>query len=561
MLLWFCFYFCRVTEFKMIKKIHILIGCIALLTGCKDPAKKFSNKTIFRYNADQGISSLDPAFSKDQYSIWAVNQIFNGLVQMNDSMEVKPCIAKSWTISEDGHTYTFHLRNDVYFHDHELFPQGKGRRVTAKDFEYSFFRIIDRQVASPGAWLFNNLSKTTAGFEAQNDSTFIIHLEKAFPPFLGLLTMQYCSVVPPEVVEHYGKDFREHPVGTGPFRFSLWKESVSLILIKNEHYFEKVGNDRLPYLDAVAISFLHDKQTVFMEFIQGHIDFMSGIDASYKDELITKQGKLQVRYKELINMESQPYLNTEYLGFLVDRDNPIVKESPLRLKAVRQAINYGFDRKKMMTYLRNNLGTPAFSGIVPKGLPSFNPEKVKGYNYDPAKARKLLMDAGFPNGDGMPEITLNTTPSYLDLCEYIQSQLSQIGIKIKLDVSPGGTLREMVANSKVNFFRGSWIADYPDAENYLTLFYSPNFSPGGPNYTHYKNSRYDQLYERAQNEKSNEKRYAIYQEMDNILMEDAPIVPLYYDQVSRFYQKNITGLGNNPMNLLTLKRVKKVNKK
>ncbi len=550
----------------MIKNSCLLIACLFLLVSCgsKKQSSASLNKTVFRYNESSGISSLDPAFARDQANIWAVNQIFNGLVQMNDKMEVEPCIAKKWEISNDGLTYTFHLRNDVYFHDHELFHNGKGRRVIAKDFEYSFFRIIDRHVSSPGEWLFSSLSKSAKnnffGFEAANDSTFIISLEKAFPPFLGLLTMQYCSVVPIEIVENYGKDFRNHPIGTGPFKLSIWKEGSNLILMKNENYFETDGANKLPYLDAVAVSFLPDKQTVFMEFIQKHLDFISGIDVSYKDELITKHGKLQPKYQDRLNMDAQPYLNTEYLGILVDPNNPIVKDSPLRLRAIRQAINYGFDRRKMITYLRNNLGTPAFAGIVPKGLPSYNEDIVKGYTYDPAKAKKMLIDAGFPNGEGLPEITLNTTGSYLDLCEFMQSQLSQIGIKIKLDVNPAGTLREMVARSKVNFFRGSWIADYPDAENYLALFYSPNFSPVGPNYTHFSNAIYDHLYDKSQAEKEDKKRYAIYQKMENIILKEAPIVPLYYDQVVRFYQKNITGLGNNPMNLLTLKRVKKLKK-
>jgi oligopeptide transport system substrate-binding protein len=547
----------------ILRNLVIICSFFLLFSSCRESKNKLasSDKTVFRYNEANSITSLDPAFCKDQANIWAVNQLFNGLVQINDKMEIEPCIAKSWEISPDGLIYTFHLRKDVYFHDNELFHNGKGRRVSASDFEYSFFRIVDRHIASPGAWVFNNLSKSAKnnfyGFEARDDSTFIINLEKPFPPFLGLLTMQYCSVVPIEIVENYGKDFRNHPVGTGPFQFSLWKEGSKLILKKNNHYFEFENGKRLPYLDAVSVSFLPDKQTAFMEFIQNHLDFLSGLDASYKDEIITKHGKLQARYQDKLKMETLPYLNTEYLGILVDPKNPVVKESPLKMKAIRQAINYGFDRKKMITYLRNNLGTPAMGGIVPKGLPSYNEALVKGYSYNPEKAKKLLADAGFPNGAGLPEITLNTTAGYLDLCEFMQSQLSQIGIKVKLDVSPSGTLREMIARSKVGFFRGSWIADYPDAENYLALFYSPNFSPMGPNYTHFSDPEFDKLYDKSQVAKNDSIRYMYFQKMENIILEAAPIVPLYYDEVARFYQNSITGLGNNPMNLLTLKRVKK----
>ncbi|HNW53900.1 MAG TPA: ABC transporter substrate-binding protein, partial [Bacteroidales bacterium] len=254
----------------------------------------------------------------------------------------------------------------------------------------------------------------------------------------------------------------------------------------------------------------------------------------------------------------QPYLNTEYLGFLVDESLPGNKTNPLLKKQVRQAINYGFDRGKMIKYLRNSIGTPGIYGIVPPGMPYHDTSMVKGYSYNPDKARSLLAGAGYPNGKGLPEITLSTTSSYLDLCEYIQHQLGEIGIKIKVDVNPPATLREMIAKSKLTFFRASWIADYPDMENYLALFYSKNFCPRGPNYTHFSNNTYDQLFETARQITNDSIRNVYYSKMDSILIEEAPYVVLYYDMVLRFTQKNISGLGSNPMNLLTLKRVRKI---
>jgi len=256
-------------------------------------------------------------------------------------------------------------------------------------------------------------------------------------------------------------------------------------------------------------------------------------------------------------MLTHPYLNTEYLGILVDDELEIVKASPLSKKLVRQAINYGFDRKQMIAFLRKNIGTPANAGFIPKGLPSFNAEIVKGYDYNPERAKELLAEAGFPNGEGMPEITLYTTANYVDLCEFIQHQLSEIGIRVKVDLTPAVTHRELIARSKLNLFRKSWIADYPDGENYLALFYSKNFAPNGPNYTHFKNIDYDLLYEKAQSETDDSTRYFYYQEMDKLIIEEAPVVTLYYDQVVRLIQKDIKGLGINPVNLLTLKTVQK----
>jgi len=480
---------------------------------------------------------------------------------MNDQLVVKPCIAKSWDISADGLTYTFHLRDDVYFHDHELFENGKGRKVVASDFVHSLFRIVNPEVTSPGAWIFNNIDRSVdLGFTAIDDTTLQIHLLTPFPPFLGLLTMQYCSVIPHEIVEHYGRDFRNHPIGTGPFKFKMWREGVKLIFVKNENYFEKdEKGDSLPFLDAISISFLNDPQTAFLEFIKGELDFLSGLDEFPKDEVLTLTGKLSSKYEGKFVMQSQPYLRTDYLGILVDEELEIVQNSPLKIKAIRQAINYGIDRKTMVTYLRNNIGVPATSGIVPHGMPSFDAKKVIGYSYDPDKAQELLSEAGFPNGEGLPEITLSTTSDYLDMCEAMQNQLAEIGIKIKVDVNPMVTLKELVAKSALNLFRKNWFADYADAENYLALFYSKNFSPFGPNYTHFKNDRFDKLYEEAQMHTNDSIRYEYYRQMDQIIMDEAPVVVLYYDEILRLVQNNITGLSSNPMNLLSLKRVKKVN--
>lgn len=539
--------------------VCILIVCCWFLSCQNETVDKKENKTVFRYNESSGISSLDPLYARNVENIWAINQIFNGLVQMNDDLEVKPSISKSWEISEDGLIYTFHLRNDVFFHDNDGFEGGKGRKVVASDFVHSFYRIIDPKQASPGAWIFNNIDKENdLGFKAVNDSTLLIYLLKPFPPFLGLLTMQYCSVIPFEIVELYDQDFRNQPVGTGPFKFKLWKEGVKLVLVKNENYFEKdkKGNP-LPYLDAVSVTFINEKQVVFLEFVKGNLDMVSGMDQMPKDEVLTQTGKLNKKYQGKFSLETNPYLKTDYLGILVDPNSDLVKNSPLKFKAVRKAINYGIDREQMITYLRNNIGTAASGGIIPRGMPSFNPKLVKGYTYDPEKASSLLLDAGFDSENPVPEITISTHKKFHDMCEFMQHQLSEIGIIIKIDVQPAISLRERVAKSQLNMFRKSWIADYPDAENYLALFYSKNFCPAGPNYTHFSNPEFDKLYDKAQLETTDSLRYRYYQQMDNIMVEEAPIVPLYYDQIIRLVQNNINGLSKNPMNLLSLKRVRK----
>jgi peptide/nickel transport system substrate-binding protein len=545
---------------KTIIRFSLFIITSLLISACTSEEKHPADtRTVFKYNDLAGISSLDPAAAKTFENIWAVNQLYNGLVEMSDSLVVKPSIASSWEIINNGKTYLFHLRNDVFFHDHKFFSEGKGRKVIASDFVYSFNRLLDAKVSSATSLLSNINTKNKPGFEAINDSTFAIHLEKPFTPFLGILTMKYFSVIPKEVVDRTGEDFRRNPVGTGPFQFKMWEEGSRLVFVKNENYFEYEGTNRLPYLDAVSVSFIKSKETSFLDFLQQNVDMVSGIDAINTDEVLTPEGAIKDSYKGKFTMQTQPFLKTDYLGFLIDDKLPSVKNSPTKIKAIRQAINYGFDRKKMVKYLRKNLGKPATAGFIPPGLPSFDETKVKGYDYNPEKVKELLFLAGFPNGKGMPEITLATTEQYLELAEYIQSQLSEFGIKIKIDVQKATVLSENIANAKINFFRKSWVGDYPDEENFLSLFYSKNWSPDGFNYMHYYNPQFDILYEKAKNELNDSIRYSYYQQMDQLLIDNAPIVPLYYDQVVRLVHNNIEGLTSNPMNLLSLKKVKKVN--
>lgn len=529
------------------KLLKCLIIATLLLTGsCRTPDN--SDKQIFRYNESAGITSLDPAFAKDQTLIWACSQLYNGLIRLDENLQPQPCIAKSWDISADGKTYTFTLRDHVCFHKNKLFANNDSTRsVVAGDFLYSFRRILDPDVASPGRWIFSEVRD----FSAPDDTTFVIRLHQPFSPFLSLLGMVYCSVVPREVVEHYGADFRQHPCGTGPFFMQLWKENTKLVMRRNPHYFECDSMGRpLPYLDAVAVTFIVDKQTAFLEFIKGNLDFMNSLDAAYKDEILTRTGQLKAKYADRIDMVSSPFLNTEYLGFRME--NP---DSPLNDKRIRQALNYGFDREKMMKYLRNGIGIPGTGGFIPCGLPGFDTIADYGYRFNRQKALALLAEAGYPHGKGLPPLTLATTSNYLDLCKYIQQQLGLLGIDVKVDINAPAALREQIAQGKSSWFRGSWIADYPDGENYLSLFYSPNRCPEGSNYTRFRNRAYDQLYEHAKKVTDATERIQLYRQMDQLIIEEAPVIILYYDQVLHFTHKNVHGLKSNAMNALDLRYV------
>jgi ABC-type transport system substrate-binding protein len=524
-------------------------GWCMLMAGCNG---RKAGRNIFYYNEVTGIASLDPVFAKNQSTMWPAHQLFNTLVEVDSGLHIIPSLAKSWTVSADRLVYTFYLRNDVFFHDDAAFPGGKGRKLTAHDVAYSFSRIIDKQIASPGAWIFNRKVDSLHPFTAIDDTTFRLVLLRPYTPIAGILSMQYCSIVAKEAVEKYGSDFRRHPVGTGPFRFVAWEEGQALVLAKHEHYFEKDSTGRrLPYLDGIKISFYDSRATEFLLFRQEKLDFINDIDPSFKDEVLTKQGTLRDAWKEKVVLQTNPYLNIEYLGILVDSTNSLVKNSPVRNRKLRQAINYGFDRRKMILYLRNSLGTPAESGFVPLGLPSFDSAIVKGYHYDPVKSRQLLAEAGFPEGKNLPVIKLLTIPVYSDMADFIAKQLGEIGIPVQVETIQKALLLQLTANSRALFFRGSWIADYPDAENYLSVFYSKN--PAPPNYTRYNNTQYDALFERSLTEENDSIRYRLYQQADQLVINDAPVVPLWYDKVVRLVQPRVSGFNPNALNLLELR--------
>ena len=543
----------------MVKKTLIALFILTLLfiASC-NTAPKQSNLKIFKYN-QASCRSADPADAGSQGVIWVVNQVFNGLVQMDDRMNIKPCLAKYWMLDETGTKYTFYLRTDVYFHDHTSFESGVGRKMTAHDFVYSFNRIIDPKTSSVGAWVFNGKVKEENPFVAVNDSVLEINLRQSFPPFLGMLSMQYCSVVPREVVEFYGKDFAKHPIGTGPFRFKKWDEGKKMYLVRNTKYWEKYGNDTLPYLDAVKITFIQDKHTELMAFLRGDLDFLTSIDASIKDELLTIKGDLRPEFSNDFVFNKLPYLNTEYLGFMIDSTKEFdvngksLKGHPVFNKKVRQAIAHALDKDEIVRYLRNSIGTPAHKGFIPPVMFGDMPYNWQGYKYNPNKALDLLAKAGYPNGKGLPAIDLFVEHGAQDICTAILGQLKKIGININLVPTNKSFIKAEREKSSLICFYGQWIMDYPDPETFLTCYYGLN--PSSPNFTRYQNEAFDLMYESSIKTLDNEKRMKLYMQSDSIAMKDAALIPIYYDQIVNFTHKYVQGLSVTPSKLLSLKYV------
>ncbi|MCD6064837.1 MAG: transporter substrate-binding protein [Flavipsychrobacter sp.] len=510
---------------------------------------------VFYMNLSSGVlESMDPAFAKALYMMWTAHMLYNTLVETDEDLHLVPSLARSWDVSDDGLVYTFHLRNDVYFHNAPQFPSGRGRRMVAGDVVYSFNRLIDPKVASTGAWIFNGRVTEKEPFVAIDDTTVQIRLIAPFRPLPAILSMPYCSIVPREVAEHWGKDFRSHPCGTGPFQLKHWDEGNIIVLHKNPRYWEKDNTGkRLPYVDAVHISCVDSKATEFFLFLQGKLDFVNGLDGSFKDLILSKNGELKQEYRGKFKLRKSTYLDTEYLGFLTDSASPVIKNTPLKNVLVRQAINYAIDREKIVTYFRNGIGIPATSGFIPAGVPGYDTSGSYGYNYNPAKSIELLKKAGYPNGKGLTPIKILTPDNWSDVINFVATQLQEVGIPVQVEVIQPNILKQEMSRSQAMFFRAQWIADYPDAETYLTVFNSR--MPAPPNYTRFNNKAFDQLYDESMNAPDT-MRWELYKKLDSLAISQAPLVPLYYDQLLHFTQNRIEGMTANPMNLIDLKRVR-----
>ena len=295
--------------------VHFKVGIFLVFlsfVACEQQSKKIAT-AVFHYNQVNYINSLDPAFAKTQNNIWAVDHLFNQLVDLDDSMKLKPELAKSWKISADGLHYLFTLRQDVFFIEDSCFKNRVNRQVTAFDVAFSFNRLLDPNLSSPGSWIFKDKLDTIQGIEAINDSILSIRLKSPFAPFLKLLTMQYCSVIPPEAQSYYGKNLYKNPVGTGPFRLIKWLDRKGLFMASNPGYFE---SDSFK-LNGIRISFMEDRNTAYLEFLKNEIDFFSGLQSAYAFQLVDKTGNLRDDTKSKLQLLKGDFLNTEYIGLIL----------------------------------------------------------------------------------------------------------------------------------------------------------------------------------------------------------------------------------------------------
>jgi peptide/nickel transport system substrate-binding protein/oligopeptide transport system substrate-binding protein len=478
---------------------------------------------VYRRPLGHDPATLDPARLRDIYSLAVGQQLFDGLVQFDQTLSITPALAQFWVASRDGLTWTFTLRKGVKFHH--------GRELTADDVVYSFTRLLDPRLRSGVADFFMAIqgavefregrAKNVAGLAAVDRYTVRVILTEAPVPFVSILAVGQAKIVPRELVEEQGEAFGTKPVGTGPFRFVRWERGKEIVLAANADYFD--GPPKLTRL--VYRIFPGERlEAVFAEFQAGSLEDSPIPSKDYR-QIIASQAYQYVR---------RPMFSLRHYGL-----NTRVK--PLDDRRVRQALVHAIDREAIVSEVW--LGRFALAqGILPPGTLGFNP-KLRGFPRDPVRARELLAQAGYPGGRGLaPFVIWSSVRSDEILREHerIRKDLENVGITAEFQYNPDWpSFSRAMAERKLPVFLRAWFADVPDPHNFLAkLFHS-----GSPwNYMGYANPAVDALLERARAESDVARRVEIYRRAEETILEDVPVIPVWHQTYERLFQPYVKGV-------------------
>lgn len=529
---------------------------------------RFQDEQVL-YGQTARIKGFDPARAGDVASSSVIGRIYEGLLEyayLERPYRLQPLLAEAMPeISADGLTYTFRIRPGIFFQDDACFPGGKGRELTAQDFVYSIQRVADLKNASSGYWAFNgrilgldefrdasageaptDYDAPVAGLRAPDRYTFEIQLKEPYPQLLWILAMHYSFAVPREAVEFYGRDFVNHPVGTGPYILETWKRNYRIEFVRNPKWKEtgrvelypSTGTEaaraaglledagrQLPLIDRIVQFVVDDAATTWMMFLSGQFSY-SGISRDNWDAVITPGRELADAMKaQGIRLLTGPTLDLFYIGF--NMDDPVVGQN----KTLRQALSCAFNPGLLVQYYNGRV-TPVY-GPLPEPLAGFKPEPT-AYSFDLDKARRLLADAGYPEGIDPAtgrrlELTLElggATPDVRQVVDLLAGMFDRIGVILKASYNNWPAFLEKMDRRQAQLFQLGWVADYPDAENYLQLFYSANASPG-PNHANYVNPDFDRLYEQMRTLQPGPEKDRLCDRMADLIIEDCPWIFMY----------------------------------
>ncbi|OGV45363.1 MAG: hypothetical protein A2X46_00545 [Lentisphaerae bacterium GWF2_57_35] len=528
------------------------------------------------YGAAARIRGFDPVKAGDVASSLAISKVYEGLLQyayLERPYCVEPLLAEALPeVSADGLTYTFRIRKGLFFQDDPCFAAtaGKGRELTAEDFVYSIKRLADAKNASSGYWTFNNrivgldefraassgpeptdYARDVEGLRALDRYTLQFRLKGLYPQLLWVLAMPYVVAVPCEAVEHYGREFVNHPVGTGPFILQSYRQNYRYEFVRNPKWKEtgrvelfpssaapgdssellSDAGRQVPFLDRIVQYVVEDASTSWLMFLTGGLE-SAEIARDNWDAVFNEARQLNADLEERgIELITAPTLDVYFTGF--NMDDPIVG----RNKKLRQAMSCAFDTEAWIQFQSGRVRRP--NGPIPPGVAGYS-DREAPFSFDLDRARKLLAEAGYPEGkdpatDRRLQLTLEIgsadNPEFRQAVELFAHFMERIGIVIRPSYNNRPSFFEKLERRQAQMFNLSWIADYPDAENFLQLFYSPNSSPG-PNRANYSNPQFDQLYEKARTLTDGPERTELYRQMADLVVEDAPWIftsnPLAY---------------------------------
>jgi oligopeptide transport system substrate-binding protein len=483
---------------------------------------------IYRCPLGNDPANLDPARITDFYAVTVANQIFESLVEFDAHLNVLPSLAQSWSASRDGLTWTFNLRQGVYFHN--------GREFIAEDVVYSLSRFLRPAVRSQRSWFLEKVKGAEAfqegtaqvleGIEIVDRHTVQITLSEPFAPFISILGLPHLAMVPREEVEREGGDFATSPVGTGPFRFVRWERGKEILLEANERYFR--GHPALDYLRFIIFpgNVVND---MLESFERGALE-ESPIPSDRRKQLL-ESGKYTVIRK--------PTLGLRLLGFNL-------KFSPFDQRDMRQAFNYAIDTAHLNQEMLERRYEVA-RGILPPGMPGYNPE-VQGYTYNPKKAEDLLAKANYPGGKDFPVVSLaSSVKSATARQDYdaVQKSMARVGIQLESrEFDSWPEFQQALQRGELQMFRYAWFADYPDADNFLYFLFH---SQSKDNVFHYNNPIVDQLLDDARREADDLSRVKLYRRAEQLILDDAPGVMLMHHIYERLFQPYVEGIEVNAL--------------
>ncbi len=552
-----------------------LFASIIFLVGCGNnestlkPPRRAANGDIvygglFRMNLSEEIRSIFPHNMVDASALGLMNQVYEGLMRTNPvSGELERQLAETYTVSPDGLKYTFRLRKGVLFHDDKIFEDGKGRELTAQDVAFCIVQLCtpsdrNQQYAfmidalKGGRTFYESGGKNpeSLGISVIDDYTLELELAKPLPIFLTILSHPSCWIFPRELML-YEADVDRWCIGTGPFKANTIKVNEVIIFERHKQYWavDSLGNS-LPYIDAVRCNFVLDQEEQVDLFLEGKLDFIRNIP-------YTRLASLPETSDKEYDIFNVPGLKVEYYGFQHKR----ALFSDFRL---RKAINLAVNRRFLVDSILMGYGSPAIYGFVPPAMATYPADSIVGLTFNPVEAQALMAEAGYANGEGFPVLQLQLNDgnsTVLNVAEAVQEMLmANLGITVELSVLPRNKHYEQVENGEVDFWRDGWIADYSEPENFLKLFYGKLLSddPEQSSYLNtvrFKDAKFDSSFEKALIEGDTQKRMLQYMYADRELVEQAAVMPLYYEQWVWLVNKRVKNLRVSNLGILDLSQV------